>query len=274
MSSTSPDLPYARIYGGPLEDFVRRRDALVRELRSAGDRDAANAVKGLRKPSRVAWALDQGAITARDSFDALADAAAALVKAQSSGGDARAAMAALRDAVRSFAENAADAAGSAGHRTEPGALMGAVHAVLGRQDSFEQLRSGCLVDVPEAGGLDVFSAFTMQPAAATSAPAAGATVATPRRKSDEREQAARAAVEAAASALDDSRSRLERANADTEQAEAQLADAEQRVRKAEADARAARQRVASARKRAESVAAEVRKAEQALERARRNVPQA
>src|SRR5690606_20750132 len=83
--------PYTRIYGGRLEEFVQRRDTLARELRSSGERDAANAVKALRKPSRIAWALDQGAIEMPGSLAALADAAADLVTAQSSGGDARAA---------------------------------------------------------------------------------------------------------------------------------------------------------------------------------------
>src|SRR5687767_7115413 len=47
----------AAVYGGPFEDFVRRRDALAKELRAAGNRDAAALVKNLRKPSRAAWAL-------------------------------------------------------------------------------------------------------------------------------------------------------------------------------------------------------------------------
>ena len=88
-SDVASDIPYTRVYGGPLEEFVKRRDALMRELRSAGDRDAANAVKALRKPSRIAWALDQGAITAQDAFDALVAAAAATLEAQTAGGDVR-----------------------------------------------------------------------------------------------------------------------------------------------------------------------------------------
>src|SRR5215471_15406635 len=46
------------IYRGPLEAFVSRRDALVKQLRAAKQREAADRVKLLRKPSRMAWVLD------------------------------------------------------------------------------------------------------------------------------------------------------------------------------------------------------------------------
>lgn len=51
----------AAVYGGPLTSFVAGRDALARELRSAGRRDDAARVRKLRKPKLVAWALDAGA---------------------------------------------------------------------------------------------------------------------------------------------------------------------------------------------------------------------
>jgi len=51
----------AGLYHGPLEDFVARRAALVRELRSA-DPDAAAAAGKLRKPTVAVWAIDQLAV--------------------------------------------------------------------------------------------------------------------------------------------------------------------------------------------------------------------
>src|SRR2546430_7081126 len=48
-----------RLYGLPLEEFTPARDAAAKELRAAGERDAAAEVKRLRKPSRLAWALNQ-----------------------------------------------------------------------------------------------------------------------------------------------------------------------------------------------------------------------
>lgn len=56
-----PDPPAAeidRLYALPLDDFVPERDALAKQLRE-DDREAAEAVKKLRKPSVAAWAVNQ-----------------------------------------------------------------------------------------------------------------------------------------------------------------------------------------------------------------------
>src|SRR3954468_6161037 len=47
-----------RLYGLPLEEFTRERDAAARELRKAKERDAAAAVAKLPKPSQAAWAAN------------------------------------------------------------------------------------------------------------------------------------------------------------------------------------------------------------------------
>ena len=54
------DAAIGAIYGGPLDEFVTARDGLARELRAAGRRDDATAVRKLAKPRRLAWALDAG----------------------------------------------------------------------------------------------------------------------------------------------------------------------------------------------------------------------
>jgi hypothetical protein len=53
----------ASLYRGPLEDFVARRTALVRELRRT-DPEAAASVGKIRKPPAGVWAIDQ--LTAED----------------------------------------------------------------------------------------------------------------------------------------------------------------------------------------------------------------
>jgi hypothetical protein len=40
-------------------EFVAARDALARQVRRAGDRDAAERIKGLPRPSAAAWAVNQ-----------------------------------------------------------------------------------------------------------------------------------------------------------------------------------------------------------------------
>jgi len=48
-----------RLYALPLEEFTSERDELAKRLRKDGDRDAAAAVKALKKPSVAAWAVNQ-----------------------------------------------------------------------------------------------------------------------------------------------------------------------------------------------------------------------
>ena len=55
----APDDAIDRLYGLPLEAFVGERDALAKELRAAGRRDEAAAVKALTKPTVAAWAVNQ-----------------------------------------------------------------------------------------------------------------------------------------------------------------------------------------------------------------------
>src|SRR5215212_1955583 len=55
----APDERVACLYGLPAERFTAERNALAAELSSEGERDAAAAVKALRKPSAAAWAVNQ-----------------------------------------------------------------------------------------------------------------------------------------------------------------------------------------------------------------------
>jgi hypothetical protein len=54
-----PDDAVDELYCLPIEEFTPRRDALAKELRGDGQRDAATWVKGLRKPSAAAWVVNQ-----------------------------------------------------------------------------------------------------------------------------------------------------------------------------------------------------------------------
>src|ERR671924_1644677 len=47
------------LFGMPPDRFIPERDALAKRLRATGDREAADRVKGLRKPTVPAWALNQ-----------------------------------------------------------------------------------------------------------------------------------------------------------------------------------------------------------------------
>lgn len=240
------------LYRSPLEDFIPRRDALTKELRSAGDRAAATRVKALRKPSRAAWALNVAAADG-GALRKLVDSVAATLDAQADGSDVRAAMTRLRTAVRELADSAAAAASDAGHSIDSATFATAVLAVLGRPDSFEELRAGRLVAVPEGGGLDFLSSLP------TSLPQrASQTDAKAEVPADDTEDgtALRAVAEA--------RERLEARRVALREAESKARAAEARVRQTEEAARAARSEYDLARELADAAAAQLKQAEQEL----------
>ena len=48
------------LYAAPLEGFTKERNAFAKELRGEGERERADEVKALKKPSLPAWAINQG----------------------------------------------------------------------------------------------------------------------------------------------------------------------------------------------------------------------
>ncbi|MEP6757861.1 MAG: hypothetical protein ABJB55_01545 [Actinomycetota bacterium] len=106
------------------ERFVAARDALVRRLRDEGRDDDAAAVKALRKPTAVVWALNQLAVRDPDALATLFEAGRDLRSAQqtalagkpSGAEELRAAATARRDAVARSRNAAIAILDEAGHR--------------------------------------------------------------------------------------------------------------------------------------------------------------
>src|SRR5262249_16931625 len=57
-----PDEAIDSLFHGPLEEFTASRNELAKSLRADGKGDAADWVKGLGKPSRAAWLVNQLAV--------------------------------------------------------------------------------------------------------------------------------------------------------------------------------------------------------------------
>jgi hypothetical protein len=70
------------LYGLPLDEFTPSRDRLAKELRSDGQRAAADWVKGLRRPTAAAWVVNQLARTQKKDAKRLVESADALRAAQ------------------------------------------------------------------------------------------------------------------------------------------------------------------------------------------------
>jgi hypothetical protein len=71
-----------RLYGLPLDRFTEARDTRVKELRSGGEREAADHVKKARKPTSAAWVANQLARTERMNVRALLTAGEQLREGQ------------------------------------------------------------------------------------------------------------------------------------------------------------------------------------------------
>jgi hypothetical protein len=57
-----PEEKLDELFHGPLEEFTQRRNELTKSLRSDGQAEAADWVKGLRKPSTAAWLVNEVAV--------------------------------------------------------------------------------------------------------------------------------------------------------------------------------------------------------------------
>jgi len=275
------------VYSGPLEEFVNRRDALVKQLRAAKRREDADRVKALRKPSRTAWVLDNIVHEDPSSIEQLT---AAINAAQTvhSGADLRVAMDNVRTAIRDVAAAGARVAIRAGQPIDASALVTAVHAVIGETSAFSDLRAGRLVDVPDGGGLDILTAITISvpssPSVAPSPPSTPAPIPAPPNavpdaqqakqvaREAERAIAARADLQRAEASLADAREQSDREERSFRATRVKLDAAEQALVHAQAEAQARRADAERAQRDAEAAAARVRDAERAVAAARARLP--
>lgn len=159
-SSKAVEQATRELYGLPPGEFTGARDARVKELRKGGDREAAEAVKALRKPTVAAWALNQLARTRSKDVERLIAAGEELRSAQEEllgGGDRSAfqeAAGAERELVAELSADATTLASEAGERS--GGLREKVaetlHAAALDEETAEELRAGRLTREREAIG--------------------------------------------------------------------------------------------------------------------------
>src|SRR5438552_7555298 len=71
----------------PPEEFVKARDALVRQLRERGENEEAKRIAALRRPSTALWVANQLGGRAAKDVDALIDSTGRARKAQLHGGN-------------------------------------------------------------------------------------------------------------------------------------------------------------------------------------------
>jgi len=270
--STAAERAADELYGLPPDEFTRARDERSKELRKIGDRDAADAVKALRKPSVAAAALNVLARGRPKEVDRLLDAGEKLRAAQEellSGGDRAAFQRAAANERELVAELTAEAPAGLEER-----VAATLHAAALDPEIAEELRAGRLVREQEAiGGFGAMDASQAAPALGkgTRAPARSRTTkrtkTKPKSKSSADDSAKREKLAAARTDerhtrrdLDAAQKALESAQTRADAAEAHAAEAAERAkttaerlkeaRRAEVAARKAHDRAARALERA------------------------
>lgn len=243
------DLPdeAAELFRVTPEGFIAERDAVVQRLRAEGRDEDATAVKALRKPTTLVWALNQ--LTARepDALAALFEAGRDLRAAQQaalagkpSGAEALlVTTAARRDAVARARDAAVAILDEAGHRG-PGqadAIASALEAASTDTAAGAALASGTLVKAPSAAGLGFGELPTMTAVPGGGGKARPAPDTARRRREREaartRARNRRAAADRLARQLADARERVTGLERDHAAAEAEALAAETEAERAE-----------------------------------------
>jgi DNA repair exonuclease SbcCD ATPase subunit len=264
-----------RLYGLPLEDFVRERDAAAKALRAEKDRDAAKQVGALAKPSAAAWAVNAIAREQPKLRDELLAAGDALRDAQDEAVAGKGGKA-LRDAT-ARQRKAIDAILTAAGELQPGGkslgraaldrLRQTLQAAAGDDALRTALERGRLVRDAEGGGAWPFGGGDDEPEPEPKPKPGKRTASKPRR--DDRDEAQRAAREReAAERRKEIEARLGEARAERRARERELARAEREAERAAQRLDQAQEALDEARAAAEEAQSELTAAADAVAEAR------
>jgi hypothetical protein len=237
-----PEEELNELFHGPLEEFTTTRNELAKSLRSSVDAEAADWVKGLQKPTRAAWLVNQLAVRKPKEVARLLEAGRELRAAQEemlAGATDREKLRAAASAEQEAIDSLMRAAEAIGREHGVGAqILTRVEETLRAASSdpqvAEAIENGRLAREQRASGIGLVGSATAK------APARG-------RKQDDREAAERHARQqqakrrkAAERKLASAEKRVERERAKLERSREAVEEAEQTVHQAELDAHAAR----------------------------------
>ena len=214
-----------RLYGLPLDEFTRERDALAKQLRSDGKREEADRVAEATKPVLSAWVVNPLAREREEDVRALVVAAVA-IREGAPGADER-----FRATVEELVPLARDVLEGEGRRASD-ATMREVATTLRAAPVAEPglLTSGRLTDAVETTGFDAM---------------AGAAAGDVRARRVERKRTSNPGKKK----VDEARKTLAAARDEARELAGKARDAEREARRLRADAEKAELRVAEAEKR-------------------------
>lgn len=155
------------LFALPLDEFTSARNALAKQLKQAGDADAAEQVRALSKPSVATWAVNQLARREPEAVRSLLNVASRLRSAQErslkgdrTADELRAAQAEERELIRDLARRAEGLLREAG-RPASGTTLERVSSLL-RAAAVDEpgrtaLRAGRLTGDVAVSGFDAFA---------------------------------------------------------------------------------------------------------------------
>ncbi len=252
------------------EEFTGARTGAEKRARAAGDRSLAASIKGLRRPTLSAWAVNQLVRERAELVSQVVGLGESLRQAQSLlQGDA------LRELTRQrrqlvaavVAETRRLAAGHGQRLSEPAArqVEETLQAAMADPAAAEAVLSGLLTQPLSSTGLESLAEVLAVPDATPAPPRPQLTVVRDdgreRREAQERVEAAGKAVRAASKAFDAVSKKRKKAQARVLQVEAELEEVRRRLAELEADSEEAAQRL-------EELDDEVEEAQAELEEAR------
>jgi hypothetical protein len=231
------------LYQGRLEEFTAKRNELAKSLRSDRNAEAADWVKGLQKPSRAAWLVNQLSVRKRNEIARLLEAGKQLRAAQEEMLAGAADRAKLREAARHEQETIDSllrTAEAIGREHGVGAQIltrvgETLQAASSDTEVARAIERGRLTREQRAAGIGLVGPVT---AARAKGKGARAKQREEKERRERQQQARRrAATEKKLAAAE---RKLERERARLERARVAVEEAEERVRNAELDLHAAR----------------------------------
>jgi hypothetical protein len=224
--------PLDELFAAPLAEFVAVRNRIASELRKAGDRDAADEVKALRKPSAVVWALNGLAREDKAGVKSLVDAADRMRKVQS--GRSRTSFAdaqkALNQATRRLAKRAAELLSGGGKKPSDAMVQRldrALTAAAASPEASDLLRAGRLLEEPEPVGFGGIGEVVAAPSRKSATTARRPTAR--ERRAAEREAERQQRLEAAQRELRDAKAEAARLSREAERAQERVVALEQKL---------------------------------------------
>jgi hypothetical protein len=239
------DAELERLYGLPLEEFTGARNELATRLRKAGQTDAAEQVRALRKPSVAVWTVNQLARRHPDEVEELVESGTRLRDAQAkalrgtAADDVRDATAAERASLRKATRLAEELLSDEGRPATPATLervASTLRAAAVEPDAAALLAAGRLPDEVESSGFAALAAMAPPPSARRRGAA---------RKAEERKP---------------NPGQIRKLEARAEKLAERAADLAERAERAEAVAAETRERADEARAEADAAAHELRDA--------------